>query len=847
MLAWLPSLVFDSSEMADRLGPRRPRCSPKREVEAKAGAAPEHHLSLIDSKGLLPWNLFDSERGPGVPTLLYKTIDDGAQGRRKQLKHPSPLRRNGKRHRRHRRWVGRIRRVQNHHFPCWLGGRRIRRTVRGRNRRRGRRVAAGGPPRGALKDDSEEGDTEKKSFADGSSTSRREGLKGDSDPDSAEELRDIQWTTHVGMFRGMWIEKRYDAKEGKWKARVKRDLALPSLPASDGIVEDGDSSADELVREIARLRRKLRLQQQAEKKSDEIEQDDVEIGFPFDSIQATEPVDGRWNAARPGAFRVSGTEEDGEFHSDDSVPPPQPTLEPSTVASRRSDPVLLEANLVVDPEEGPEALLVKAEPIRRKRQGLVLLTAIIVGAILSQPDPLPTPRYRFVNVSSMQAAFNRSLPNATLDEINRASTPQAEAYFWLFASGNHPDLAETEAVPRLLHRFALASVFYSTGGNESWKTKVGWLDPMEHECLWYGVVCANGTADVFGSCKNEFGISSVSCQIRNATSIVEIDLSGNELQGSLPGEIGLLSTSKIQRIKLESNALVGAIPSEIQELTSLQVMSLIRNRLDGTVQSTIGELSNLETLFLSQNSLTGVFPVSVTNLVKLKDLDFSSNSFVVTIPSEIGRMTSLVTIALSRNALTGPIPTEISELTSLTTLDLSGTDLTVSFVDGIGKALRSLQVLALSGRKIFEGSTTIPTLIGEFVSLTRLELFSSSFSGSIPSELGQLENLEYLLCNDNELTGTIPTELGNLRNLKVWNTGNNEMMTGRIPLELARLASLEEFVVASNGHNGTVPSEFGDLSALTLLDTSYNILSGAIPSELQRLTALEELMAFGTC
>jgi Leucine-rich repeat (LRR) protein len=711
---------------------------------------------------------------------------------------------------------------------------------------------------------SEERDVKKKS----TTTSRpsQHGIsEGDQDPDPLVELGDVKWTTtHVGVFRDLWIEKRYDSAQGKWKAKIEQNR-LATLPPSQEGDDEGtfgaDSSADELVREIARLRRKLRGQQQERKLGDDMDPDDVEIGYGPDVLtEPTEHDEGRQAAARPGAFRVRGSGEDGEVDSDDDAVPPPPEvstsmLQPSTLASQRSDAVLLEANLVVEREEGYEALLVKAEPIRRRRQalavaGLVALTAIIVGAttgaILSQPDPPPTPDYAFVNVSSMLEEFNASLPNSTVDAIDRDLTPQAEAYNWLFGSKGHPSLPKTEAVSRLLHRFALATLFYATGGNESWKAVTNWLDRDEHECLWYGVACTNGTSDALGSCKKEFDIPSVSCWIQDVTLIEGLDLSGNGLKRSLPAEIGLLSTSGIMRLKLESNSLEGTIPSEINQLLSLRTLSLIRNRLDGTIQSTIGDLSNLETLFLSQNSLSGVFPVSLTNLVKLKDLDFSSNSLVETIPSQIARMTSLVTLALSGNALSGLIPPEISELTSLTALELSGTDLSALFVDGIGTALRSLQLLALSGRKIFKSSSTIPTQIGEFVSLTRLEIFSSSFSGSIPSELGQLENLEYLLCNDNELTGAIPTELGNLRDLIVWNTGDNSMMTGPIPSALANLASLEEFVVAGNGHNGTIPPEFGNLSALTLLDTSHNSLSGPVPSELGRLATLKELFVDGT-
>lgn len=691
----------------------------------------------------------------------------------------------------------------------------------------------------ALKE-TDEGKANKKSTADGTSSGPSTA------PDSTEELRDIQW---MGMFRGMWIEKRYDSKEGKWKARVKKDRAVSSSlrpllgvggdedededTAAESSDDGGDSSAEDLVREIARLRRKLRSQKK--------DQDDVEIG-----VVPEEPTDDGANAARVGAFRVRGTGDDGEINDDDIR-----TVD-ALPRMQNFDAITLVADLVVEHEA------VQATLVRRQRQiisigGLVLLSFVIAAMSVGLPLGLkrpasPTkskPDYRFVSVASLQDVFNKTLPNSTLEAINLESTPQADAYRWLFASaGDHPDLPESEAKHRLLHRFALATLFYATGEYDSWKKRTGWLDPTEHECLWHGVACAKGADEAFALCEKEFGIPSVSCWFRNHSMIDGIDLSENALTQSLPGEIGLLSTSMIQSMKLETNSLEGTIPSEIKELTSLRTLSLTRNKLGGTIPSAIGNLRNLEALFLSYNQLKGTLPVSLANLGKLKDLDLSQNGLAGTIPARIGLMTSLVTVALSRNALTGLTPTQISELTSLTSLDLSGNDLTPSFADGTGKAMRSLQVLALSGRKEFERSSTIPTQIGEFASLTRLELFSSSFSGSIPSELGQLKNLTHLQLNDNPLTGTIPTELGNLRNLILWNTYDN-IIGGSLPSQLAKLTALEQFVVRSCSLSGTIPSEFGNMTKLRVVDLSINIIGGVLPSELGQLTALEEFTAGG--
>jgi hypothetical protein len=90
-----------------------------------------------------------------------------------------------------------------------------------------------------------------------------------------------------------------------------------------------------------------------------------------------------------------------------------------------------------------------------------------------------TPDYALVSVASLQEEFTQSLPIATREAIHRggSTTPQAQAYNWLFhASNPHPDLPEGEAMARMTHRFALATIYDATGGDASWKVNEGWLD-----------------------------------------------------------------------------------------------------------------------------------------------------------------------------------------------------------------------------------------------------------------------------------------------------------------------------------------------------------------------------------
>lgn len=319
----------------------------------------------------------------------------------------------------------------------------------------------------------------------------------------------IQWTSYAGTVRGRWIEAKFDDAQGTWRANVDKArrastaaaaatatatasaAAAATVPPRTASAEERaawDSTPDEVLREIARLRRKLRLLQSEEKRfvardREDTDQDDAEKGSygvndtstidndddDDDDDMDLVPPEGHPNEMLPGAFRVGGgaTGEDGDDdRSVASAPlPPRPAaaaavtrMPRSTVLTMQgsSGGMLLEANLVVEPET------FEAKPIRRRRQilfltGIVVLSctvvALAVGIPLSRPDPPRTPDYDFVQVGNLQEAFNQSLPNSTLETIQRGATPQARAYDWLFGTGGDVKVPAKEGVARTLHRF----------------------------------------------------------------------------------------------------------------------------------------------------------------------------------------------------------------------------------------------------------------------------------------------------------------------------------------------------------------------------------------------------------
>ncbi|KAL3755754.1 hypothetical protein ACJRO7_002757 [Eucalyptus globulus] len=88
--------------------------------------------------------------------------------------------------------------------------------------------------------------------------------------------------------------------------------------------------------------------------------------------------------------------------------------------------------------------------------------------------------------------------------------------------------------------------------------------------------------------------------------VVNLDLSSNFLNGSIPEELSLLSG--LHGLNLSRNHLFGNIPIGIGNMTSLESLDLSNNHLSGTIPQGISALTSLAHLNLSQNNFTGQIP-----------------------------------------------------------------------------------------------------------------------------------------------------------------------------------------------------------------------------------------------
>lgn len=209
--------------------------------------------------------------------------------------------------------------------------------------------------------------------------------------------------------------------------------------------------------------------------------------------------------------------------------------------------------------------------------------------------------------------------------------------------------------------------------------------------------------------------------------------SGNNLRGSIPGEISKLSDLTL--LNLAYNRLSGSIPAEIGMLYNLIELDLPINQLTGNIPAQLGDLANLKILYLYENLLDGNIPDELGALSNLTDLNLSNNKLTGTIPSELGQLTRLINLNLSFNKLTGNIPPELSKLSFLKSLWLNDNMLTGTISTDFGK-LNSLESLILNDNML---TGSIPSFLGELRNLHTLLLHNNNFSDAMPSFSGSLE------------------------------------------------------------------------------------------------------------
>ncbi|GAA0152021.1 transmembrane signal receptor [Lithospermum erythrorhizon] len=370
-----------------------------------------------------------------------------------------------------------------------------------------------------------------------------------------------------------------------------------------------------------------------------------------------------------------------------------------------------------------------------------------------------------------------------------------------------------------------------------------------------------------------------------------LDLSSNRLAGTmneiLQGFSSCPNGNSLVDLDVSSNQLQGVIPTSIGMLKHLKSLTLADNNFSGVIpQKAIGQLEELVNLSLGEHNYKGfITELLFMNLENLLNFDIGSDKVVFNVTLDWLPPFRLSYLSII-NCHVGPkFPKwilEQSELTSLTMKNVGISDklpanwmstlmshhlyhLDLSKNQIMGKLPQSIQIPfespemeyglysidlshnSISGRLpswicIFPNvvrlshnqlSGSLPDCFNETHSISFFAISHNNLTGKIPSSIFKMSGLNMLLLSDNHLEGELPLSLQN-SSLFSLDVGGNKL-SGRLPKKPPASVVLR---LRSNYFEGPIPDQWCNNPYLHILDLGDNNLSGAIPKCISNLTSL---------
>ncbi|HSP14615.1 MAG TPA: hypothetical protein VLV78_07680 [Thermoanaerobaculia bacterium] len=396
-----------------------------------------------------------------------------------------------------------------------------------------------------------------------------------------------------------------------------------------------------------------------------------------------------------------------------------------------------------------------------------------------------------------------------------------------------------------VQRDALIALYNSTNG-ASWSNHTGWLGDPGTECTWRGVVCDSARTNVVALRLQSNRLrGSLPPQIGNLTSLTEITVRYNDLDGDIPVEIGRLTQLAI--LDATSNALTGPLPAELGNLKSLWYVDLSFNDMGGSLPESLLGMTNLQLLDIRFNHFEGRLPdftvlrdlqwlgiggsgrfegrhvlANIGALSNLTYLNLGSCNLSGPIPFDQLARLPLKHIGFDFNHFAGTIPREFAQIPTLQELDLTGNEYDTIPDEILG--MTSLHQLWIAFNRF---SGPLPAL-ERLTKLETLSITGNQFSGQFPANLSK--TLSLIFCDWNRLSGPLP-DLTRFPNLGGFSASGNDF-TGQIPPALGDLPNLFSLFLDSNRLTGSIPPQLSRPPFMILLDVSSNALTGEIPGEL---------------
>jgi Leucine-rich repeat (LRR) protein len=415
------------------------------------------------------------------------------------------------------------------------------------------------------------------------------------------------------------------------------------------------------------------------------------------------------------------------------------------------------------------------------------------------------------------------------------NSPQHRARKWMMDVDQLTDVIIQEGLNRILQRYALATFYFATGGDQLWNHIVlaeeppfDFINPATSECEWTGIVCATtdqpdeNTVNANRRRRRRYNRRLLEDEETTATAAADAADAADAATAATTTTTKNIN-STVFGLKFPHRNLTGVLPPELGTMSFLRSMDLSSNQLIGTIpdEAVMEKMINLWWLDLSDNRLTGTIPKSLWTLPKLSHL------------------------CLFRNQLKGKIErrTEQSSSTqSASSSSSTSSDRTTNAVaDDAGGAASPIK--PLSQVYLYENQLTgrIPSWFHELNGLERWLSYKNQLTGPLPEQ--QPEKLSFFDVSFNRLSGTIPATL--------WATYpppplemlylEHNRLTGTIPNSTELQLFIKLVSIHSNRLSGQIPEGFGlAWTNLVELRLHNNTITGTIPNSLWRDTQSPE-------
>jgi len=459
--------------------------------------------------------------------------------------------------------------------------------------------------------------------------------------------------------------------------------------------------------------------------------------------------------------------------------------------------------------------LVPHQHDRRKLWYLFGAVAFVLVLFLAIYLPLSSNSPAEKRAATQQKVLKYLTAYVDTNKLEDTSSPQYKAAIWMATEDGRKVRLTSK---NWLQRYALMVLFYATS---PWNSNTGFATD-DSECHWFTF---NPTFNFYRGvfCNSNYEVTYLVLQLNN-------------LQGSIPEELGLLTNLK--ELYLDYNDLNGFLPATLTKMPLLNTMTCAGNNFRGNIPTWIGDLTSMEIMGFSGNDLTGTLPQELAELTKLSVLALDNNGIV----GDLGvfeRMTWMERLYVDNNAFTGTMTDNfMSKLAVLERLDISN-----NFIEGkLARSLmikENLTILDVSDNSLVGNLPSFPKLTGlKFLALQRNEL-----SGTLPETVSNFLSLSHLDLSQTRINGTLPSSLGNMTNLEFLSFAQTtQLAKATIPGWVRKLTKLQEFSMKESNRIGKFPNNWSNLSSLILLDLDHNYLTGTLPASIGNLANLTFLL-----